>query len=148
MSELTATQCGCSRENSSNNCGCNSWIWIIIILFFLGGCSDNGNCGCGGMSLFNNSGCDNGNNCCEWIIILVLLFCCCGNNYSLIWQKWLRGISPGLFFSTKESVIQKHIFTYNEQTKEGVSYGRTEQWLYKEFWHQVFIGQNSMFKNY
>ena len=48
MSELTATQCGCSRDNcSNNNSGCSSWIWIIILLFFCGGCGNNNDCGCG-----------------------------------------------------------------------------------------------------
>lgn len=84
MSELTATQCGCSRDNcSNNNSGCSSWIWIIILLFFCGGCGNNNDCGCGfgGMgNFFGGNGCDNGNSCCEWIIILILLFSCCGNN--------------------------------------------------------------------
>lgn len=83
MSELTATQCGCGRDNCpSNNCGCNSWIWIIIILFFLGGCGNTNDCGFGGMgNLFGGGGsCDNNNCCCEWIIILILLLSCCGNN--------------------------------------------------------------------
>ena len=73
MSDLTAT--GCSSCSNQHNNGCGSWIWIIILLFFCGGCN-------GGSSLFggNGCGCDNDNNSCEWLIILLVLFSCCGNN--------------------------------------------------------------------
>lgn len=77
MSDLTATNCGCSN-NSCNSLfgGNNSCIWIILLLFFCGG---NG-CGCNGTSLFGgNNGCGNDNNCCEWIIWLLILSSFCGN---------------------------------------------------------------------
>ncbi len=64
MSDLAATNCGCN----DNGCGCNSIIWIILLL----------SC-CGGNSWgMGRSGCDNdcGNNSCIWIILLLL---CCGN---------------------------------------------------------------------
>ncbi len=80
MSDLTATNCGCSN-NCGNNIGfgngCN-WIWIILLL----SCCGNGN---GILGNNNGCGCDNGcsnNNGCEWIIWILLLSCFCGNNNS------------------------------------------------------------------
>lgn len=85
MGDLSS--CGCSNDyntRSNNNCGCgcgrsgnNSMWWIIILLFFCGGCGNNG-------SIFgsNRSGCDdcdNDNNCCSSIIWIILLSCICGN---------------------------------------------------------------------
>lgn len=73
MSDLTATNCGCSN-NCNNNCG-NNFIWIILLLFC---CNGNGNgllggsCGCDNNNNNNNCGCD--------IIILILLLSCCGGN--------------------------------------------------------------------
>ena len=63
MSDLAATNCGCGCENEG---GCNSIIWLIILL-----CC----CGCGNNGI--GGGCDNGNNSCLWLILL--LFCCGGN---------------------------------------------------------------------
>lgn len=66
MSDLAATNCGCN----DNGCGCNSIIWIILLLSC---CGNNG-------SVFGGNGCGNdgcGNNSCIWIILLLL---CCGNN--------------------------------------------------------------------
>ncbi len=59
MSDLAATNCGCGCENEG---GCNSIIWLIILL-----CC----CGCGNNGI--GGGCDNGNNSCLWLILL--LFC-------------------------------------------------------------------------
>lgn len=84
MSDLSAANCGCNDYNNDvrtgNNGGC-SWIWILLILFFLNGNtfgrSGNG-CGCNnGIGLFNNNG---GNSCCEWLVIILLLSSVCGNN--------------------------------------------------------------------
>ena len=58
MSDLAATNCGCGCENEG---GCNSIIWLIILL-----CC----CGCGNNGI--GGGCDNGNNSCLW---LAFLFC-------------------------------------------------------------------------
>lgn len=63
MSDLTATNCGCSTDNG---CGCNSIIWIILLLSCCGNgsfCGNNNGCGCSG----------GGNDCC-WLTLL-LLFC-------------------------------------------------------------------------
>ena len=60
MSDLAATNCGCSSEN-----GCNSIIWIILLLCCCGG---NGSC-------FGGNNCGGGNDCC-WIIILLLIYKC------------------------------------------------------------------------
>ncbi|MGN0291341.1 MAG: chorion class high-cysteine HCB protein 13 [Lachnospiraceae bacterium] len=65
MSDLAATNCGCGCDNER---GCNSIIWLIILL----SC-----CGCGNNGLFGGNDCNN--NSCIWIIIL-LLFCCNGND--------------------------------------------------------------------
>lgn len=81
MSDLTATNCGCNDScgcaGAQNNNGCNSCIWIILLLFFCGGNNGCGNNGCG------NNGCGilgGGNNgCCDWIIWILLLSCFCGN---------------------------------------------------------------------
>lgn len=68
MSDLAATNCGC---NNDGGCGCNSIIWIIILLSL---CNNNS-----GISL-NNNGCGNNDGCgCLWIILL-LLFCNGGCN--------------------------------------------------------------------
>ena len=65
MSDLAATNCGCSACDGGNNC---SWIIILILLF---SCCGNGSRIFGGG---DNCGCNN--NCsCIWII-LILLFCC------------------------------------------------------------------------
>ncbi|KAB1439415.1 chorion class high-cysteine HCB protein 13 [Candidatus Galacturonibacter soehngenii] len=71
MSDLAATGCGCSNNN-----GCNSIIWIILLL-----------CLCGGNG-FGGGGCNDGcgdNSC---FLIIILLFCCgglgnngCGNSF-------------------------------------------------------------------
>ena len=63
MSDLTATNCGCSTDNG---CGCNSIIWIILLLSCCGNgsfCGNNNGCGCSG-----------GGNDCSWLILL-LIFC-------------------------------------------------------------------------
>lgn len=79
MSDLTATNCGCSNNCGNNSFGfgggCSSWIWIILLFSCCG--NNNGGFlgGCG-----NNNGCDNNNNCCEWIIWILLLSCFCGGN--------------------------------------------------------------------
>lgn len=79
MSDLTATNCGCT--STTNRCGNgifggNNCIWIILLLLFCGGngCG-NDSCGCGA-GLFGGG--DN-NNCCEWIIWILLISCFCGN---------------------------------------------------------------------
>lgn len=80
MSDLTATNCGCSN----NSCGCGNgngllggnYTWLILLLLF-GGCNGNGtNLLSGG----NSCGCGNGNSCCEWIIWLLILSNICGGN--------------------------------------------------------------------
>lgn len=74
MSDLTASNCGCSNDN---NC-CSSIIWIIILLALCGNGNKGNNCGCGcGTGFFggNDSGCG-----CEILIILLLLSCCGGNS--------------------------------------------------------------------
>lgn len=66
MSDLAATNCGCS----CNEGGCNSILWIIILL----SCCGNGT------SLLGGSGCGSGmNGCCDNLWIILLLLCCCGN---------------------------------------------------------------------
>ncbi len=62
MSDLAATNCGCATENG----GCNSIIWIILLLILFG--NNNGSC-------FGGSG-----DCCDSLIWIILLICCCGNN--------------------------------------------------------------------
>lgn len=78
MSELSASQCGCCNESrGGSNCGCSSWIWIILLLVFCGGCGGSGHGRCD-----NDCGFFGGNNgCCEWIIILLILSCCCGDGH-------------------------------------------------------------------
>ncbi len=61
MSDLAATNCGC------NDGGCNSLIWLIILLALLSGNN--------GIGLSNGNGCCD--NSCLW---LILLLCCCGGN--------------------------------------------------------------------
>lgn len=73
MSDLTATNCGCSNScnRSSNGCGC---MWIILLLLFCGN-------GCGnGISGLSGDGC--GNSSCDWLIWILLISCFCGNNNS------------------------------------------------------------------
>ena len=67
MSDLAATNCGTGC--GCNDGGCNSIIWIIILLCLCGG--NNGLLG-GGC----NNGCGCGNDSC--LIIILLLFCCGG----------------------------------------------------------------------
>ena len=83
------SNCGCNdrcNDRCNNGCGLgrsgnNGIWWIIILLFFCGGCGNNGSIfGCGS----NRSGCgcddcDNDNNCCSAIIWIILLSCICGN---------------------------------------------------------------------
>ncbi len=65
MSDLAATNCGCS----CNEGGCSSIIWIILLL----GC-------CGNGSFFSGNGCGNGcGGCGDNLWIILLLLCCCGN---------------------------------------------------------------------
>ena len=63
MSDLAATNCGCSNDNG---CGCNNIIWIILLLCCCGG-------GCG-----NGNGSFLGGNGCSEAIWIILLLCCCG----------------------------------------------------------------------
>lgn len=80
MSDLSATACGCNNS-CSNNGGCGSLLWIIILSSLCGGGFGNSGCndGCGGNNLLgggmdictllilctlcgglgNNSGCGN-----------------------------------------------------------------------------------------
>ncbi len=80
MSDLTATNCGSCSSNFGG--GCNSIIWILLLLCFCGG----NNSGCGNGILGGSCGCDDGcgcggnNNSCEWIIWILLLSCICGGN--------------------------------------------------------------------
>ena len=62
MSDLAATNCGCSSEGGCNGC---SIIWILLLLSCCGGC------GCGN----NNNGCNS-----DCWLVLILLFCCGGWN--------------------------------------------------------------------
>ena len=66
MSDLAATNCGCGCNDEG---GCNSIIWLIILL----SC-----CGCGNNGLFGGNGCDGNNSC---LLIILLLFCCNGNGF-------------------------------------------------------------------
>lgn len=92
MSDLTATNCGCNdscgcAQNNNGWGGCNSWIWIILLLsccngggfFGNNGCGCNNNCGCN-----NDCGCGNGlfggNSSCSWLIWILLISCFCGGN--------------------------------------------------------------------
>ncbi len=72
MSDLTASQCGCST--SDNGC-CNILIWIILLSCICG--KDSGGCGCGMGNGFFGNGCGCGDNSIIWIILL--LVCCCNN---------------------------------------------------------------------
>ena len=49
MSDLAATNCGCSNDNG---CGCNNIIWIILLL-----CCCGGGCGNGNGSFLGGNGC-------------------------------------------------------------------------------------------
>ena len=77
MSDLTATQCGCSRPKPEPCCnnggGCGSILWIISLLSLCGGGNNDG-CGCGGFGGLGGFGGDG----CECIFIIILLLCCCG----------------------------------------------------------------------
>lgn len=83
MSDLTATNCGCSNSSTfGGNGGCSWIIWILLLSCFCGG---NGNGGCGIGNIFggnNGSGCNDGcgSNSCEWLIWILLLSCFCGGN--------------------------------------------------------------------
>lgn len=75
MSDLTATNCGCSNCNgtsTANGLFGGNCIWLILLLLFCG----NNN----GTSLLSGNGCGNGNDCCEWIIWLLILSSICGCN--------------------------------------------------------------------
>ncbi len=77
MSDLTATNCGCTSDCSRNDSifggsGCNN-IWIILLLL----CCSGSNNGCGN-GIFTN----NDNNGCSCIIWILLLSCLCGNGNS------------------------------------------------------------------
>ncbi len=68
--------CGCG--GTGNDSGCNSIIWIILLLCLCGGCGSN-NDSCGGCG--NGNGLlSSGGNGCECIIIILLLLSCCGGN--------------------------------------------------------------------
>lgn len=70
--------CGCGGTSRDNG-GCNSIIWIIILLFLCGGCSGSSDCGSQsgfGLSSFGGDGCG-------CIIIILLLLCSCGGGTSL-----------------------------------------------------------------
>lgn len=73
MSDLTATNCGCSNNGVNPNSGLfgGNCIWLILLLLFCGG---NGN---GLRSGINGN---DGNSCCEWIIWLLILSSICGGN--------------------------------------------------------------------
>ena len=79
MSEISASNIGCSScGKGTNSC---SILWIIILLSVLGkngGCGCDGGCdsGCGFGSNFLNG---IGNNGCSEIIIILLLLSCCNN---------------------------------------------------------------------
>ena len=66
MSDLAATNCGCSCESGN---GCSSLIWLILILSCCGGSGMGFGGGCG-------DSCGGGNDSCMWIILLLL--CCSG----------------------------------------------------------------------
>lgn len=68
MSDLTATNCGCSTSDN----GCCNLIWLILLL----------SCACGGNNgsfLSNGNGCGGNDSGC-WIILLLLLCGGCGGN--------------------------------------------------------------------
>lgn len=71
MSDLTASNCGCSGNDGRSGNGCSNLIWIILLLSF---CNGNNN----GIGLFNNN--DGwGNNSCDLLIWILLISCLCGN---------------------------------------------------------------------
>lgn len=78
MSELTASHCGCGGGSITNDSGCGSILWIIILLSLCGGGGFGGGCGnscgggCGGGGLLG------GGDGCESIIFLILIMSCCG----------------------------------------------------------------------
>lgn len=67
MSDLTATNCGCSTSDN----GCCNIIWLILLL----------SCACGGNGSFlsNGNGCGGNDSGC-WIILLLLLCGGCNGN--------------------------------------------------------------------
>ncbi|MCH5269789.1 MAG: chorion class high-cysteine HCB protein 13 [Lachnospiraceae bacterium] len=70
MSDLTASNCGCSGNDGRSGFG-NNLIWIILLLAF---CNGNNN----GIGLLNNN--DGwGNNSCDLLIWILLISCLCGN---------------------------------------------------------------------
>jgi hypothetical protein len=78
MSDLTATNCGCS--SSCGNNGFGSLIWIFLLSSMCGG---NGNSCGGGGSLFGglNFGGGSGDSC-DMLMTLLLLSCICGGGNS------------------------------------------------------------------
>lgn len=79
MSDLSATSCGCNTPSTSNDCGCGSILWIIILMCLCGG--NNGGCGDGCGSICGGNICGGGDSCGfggNWIWLLILL-CCCNN---------------------------------------------------------------------
>ena len=83
MSDLTATNCGCSNSSTfGGNSGCSWIIWILLLSCICGG-NNGGGCGFGNILGGNNGcGCNDGcgNNSCEWLIWILLLSCFCGGN--------------------------------------------------------------------
>lgn len=84
MSDLTATNCGCSNNSNygGNGGGCSWIIWILLLSCFCGG-NNGGGCGFGNILGSNNGcGCNDGcgNSSCEWLIWILLLSCFCGGN--------------------------------------------------------------------
>lgn len=69
MSDLAATNCGgCGNGCGCQDNGCNSIIWLILILLLCNNCGS----GC-------NNGCMGGDSC-LWVLILLIFFCC-GNGF-------------------------------------------------------------------
>jgi hypothetical protein len=75
MSDLTATNCGCS--SSCGNGGFGNSIWLILLLSMCGGTGNS--CG-GGGGLFNGLSCGGGGDSCEMLMTILLLSCICGGN--------------------------------------------------------------------
>ena len=113
MSDLAATNCGCGCENEG---GCNSIIWLIILL-----CC----CGCGNNGI--GGGCDNGNNSCLWLILL--LFCCGGN-----------GCGGGcfqpfcLFYNLKRVLLMQYPFQTVDKALREIMFLGAFFYHYKDVW--------------